>query len=281
MQSNTQSKKKSKTACLYAEFALTPRQHATGLMGRKYLKANHGMLFDFGKEKPLSFWMANTYIPLQIAFIDQRGKIGKIADMTPLSTRSISSDGKYRYALEVNEGWFNQNGIQVGAQVNIPEDDTLSEGEVLLPDDMDQSPESPITQLPDPTQQNQEPVRPDLVIRRSHRDILDEISNYPSGFKIKLEYIAKSGKAIPLKTIETPFEFSDTANGKTDGLVTAWDSQKGRFSSFIIDNIVSIRDYHDETIINTNQQIEDAFAKSPMSPRDQQEAIGIMSRPAV
>lgn len=279
MQSNKQFKKKQKTACLYAEFALNPRQHATGLMGRKYLKSNHGMLFDFGKEKPLSFWMANTYIPLQIAFIDQHGKIGKIADMTPLSTRSVSSDGKYRYALEVNEGWFNQNGIQVGAQVNIPEGDMPFESEALPQDDIDQHPEGPMTQEPDSIQQNQMPVSPDLVIRRSHRDILNEISSYPSGFKIKLEYISKSGKTIPLKTIETPFEFSDTANGKTDGLVTAWDSQKGRFSSFIIDNIISIRDYHDESIINTNQQIENAFAKLPISPRDQQEAIGIMSRP--
>ena len=49
---------------LYAEIAKTPESHLRGLMGRKYLPYNNSMLFDFGKEKLLSFWMANTYIPL-------------------------------------------------------------------------------------------------------------------------------------------------------------------------------------------------------------------------
>jgi uncharacterized membrane protein (UPF0127 family) len=272
---------KSRPHCIYAEFALTPRQHEAGLMGRKHLRKNHGMLFDFGKEKDLSFWMANTYVPLQIAFVDKKGKIGKIANMTPLSTRSIKSDGRYRYALEVNEGWFDKHNIQVGAQVSIPGTENQE-----LPDIQDETFSDP--ELDDPTmdteqeqaeQTEQQPPRPDVVIQRSHKDVLNEISNYPSGFKVKIEYITKDGHNIPMKTIETPFEFSDTSGGETDGLVTAWDSQKARFSSFIIDNVLTIRDYENENIISTNQQIAEAFGKLPMNERDEQSVIGIMSRP--
>lgn len=87
-----------------------------GLMYRKSedLGESQGMLFIFHESEPRSFWMKNTLIPLSIAFIDDSGKILEIADMKPhdeAHTRSINS---VRYALEVNQGWFQRNGIAVG-----------------------------------------------------------------------------------------------------------------------------------------------------------------------
>lgn len=248
--------KKYKPARLFAEFATKPHEHTTGLMGRKRLSSNAGMLFDFGKEKELSFWMANTYIPLQIAFITNSGKVGKISSMTPLSTRSVKSDGKYRYALEVNEGWFDKNKIQVGAQVQIPGMES--------PQDKQQSP--------------QQQISPDVVIQQANEDILKEISTYPSGFKVQIEYISKDGFDLPLKTIETPFEFGETAEGSINGLLTAWDSQKARFSSFIVENIIVIKDPATGNPITNLKQIENIFNKTPLPTRDEQAATGIMSR---
>jgi len=105
---------------LRVEIAKTPLDHMQGLMGRKHLPKNSGMLFDFGKPGPRSFWMANTYIPLQIAFLDENGRVGQINSMAPLSTRPIYSKNSYRYALEVNDGWFDRNGIKVDSVIQLP-----------------------------------------------------------------------------------------------------------------------------------------------------------------
>jgi len=105
---------------LRVEIANNHISQMQGLMGRKHLPKNSGMLFDFGKPGPRSFWMANTYIPLQIAFLDENGKVGQIERMTPLSTRPICSKSSYRYALEVNDGWFDKNGVYVNSTVQLP-----------------------------------------------------------------------------------------------------------------------------------------------------------------
>ncbi len=99
---------------LVAEVAETPRQRDRGLMGRTALGENHGMLFVFDQEQPLSFWMRNTLIPLSIAYIDDRGTIVDIQDMEPLDETSHPSAAPARYALEVNQGFFEEHGIRVG-----------------------------------------------------------------------------------------------------------------------------------------------------------------------
>jgi hypothetical protein len=68
----------------------------------------------------LSFWMKNTRIPLSIAFIDQQGRIVDIQDMEPFSLRTRVSARPAQYALEVNQGWFKKNGIDVGDSVHLP-----------------------------------------------------------------------------------------------------------------------------------------------------------------
>jgi len=102
-----------------AETAATDPARALGLMHRKQpLADNHGMLFIFDAPGFHAMWMQNTYIPLSVAFIDDRGVILNIADMTPLTTTAHGAAGFARYALEMNQGWFASRGIKAGAKVD-------------------------------------------------------------------------------------------------------------------------------------------------------------------
>ncbi|MFT4623392.1 MAG: uncharacterized membrane protein (UPF0127 family) [Myxococcota bacterium] len=100
---------------LQVEVAATPEDRAMGLMHRTSMPDDRGMLFVYKEEKPLSFWMKNTQLPLSIAFADRSGKIVKIKDMTPFSTAPVKSLYPAIYALEVNKGWFERNRIEAGA----------------------------------------------------------------------------------------------------------------------------------------------------------------------
>jgi uncharacterized membrane protein (UPF0127 family) len=102
---------------LKIELADTPSKRELGLMGRKKLAQNNGMLFKFPESNVLSFWMKNTYIPLDIAFIDEKGTITQIESMAPLSTRSIRSNKPCKYALEVNKNWFRENDVDIGFSI--------------------------------------------------------------------------------------------------------------------------------------------------------------------
>jgi uncharacterized membrane protein (UPF0127 family) len=101
-----------------AETAATEPSRSLGLMHRKQpLGDNRGMLFVFEASGFHSMWMQNTYIPLSVAFINDRGVILNIADMTPLTTTPHTAAGFARYALEMNQGWFASRGIKAGATV--------------------------------------------------------------------------------------------------------------------------------------------------------------------
>ena len=100
------------------EMAVTPEQQAKGLMFRRELPEGRGMLFDFGQEQPTSFWMKNTYIPLDMIFIRGDGRIAKIAENTvPLSEALISSGGPVRAVLEVIGSTAKKFGIAPGDRV--------------------------------------------------------------------------------------------------------------------------------------------------------------------
>lgn len=90
-----------------------------GLMFRKKMPWNYGMLFMFPKQMDLSFWGKNTYIPLDIAFIDKDYKIINIQKIKPLSESQVSSDKKCMYALQVNQGYFQENKIKIGEKIKI------------------------------------------------------------------------------------------------------------------------------------------------------------------
>jgi len=94
---------------------------AKGLMYRKELPEGRGMLFDFHREQDVSFWMQNTYIPLDMLFIRADGRILRIAENTePLSTRMIPSGGPVRAVLEVIGGTTRKFGIAPGDRVAHP-----------------------------------------------------------------------------------------------------------------------------------------------------------------
>jgi uncharacterized membrane protein (UPF0127 family) len=110
-----------KTLNFHAEIADDPRERALGLMYRRDMPEDHGMLFDFQAEQPVSFWMRNTYIPLDMLFIKADGTIDSIAERTtPLSDKSIPSRAPVRYVLEINGGLSDTLGIEPGDVVTGP-----------------------------------------------------------------------------------------------------------------------------------------------------------------
>lgn len=104
---------------LDVEIADTPETRQLGLMYRENIPENSGMIFVFEEEMMLSFWMKNTRIPLSIAFIKSNGEIIDIIDMKPFDERSIRSSQNAKFALEVNQGWFNRNGITKGIKIDL------------------------------------------------------------------------------------------------------------------------------------------------------------------
>jgi uncharacterized membrane protein (UPF0127 family) len=97
------------------EIAETSRQRAQGLQYRNTMAPDHGMLFNFRKPAPISMWMKNTYIPLDILFISQQGKVINIAHNTaPLSLKYINSVGPAKGVLELSAGTSNRLKIKVG-----------------------------------------------------------------------------------------------------------------------------------------------------------------------
>jgi uncharacterized protein len=93
-----------------------------GLMERTELAEDAGMLFVFEEEQQLSFWMKNTLIPLSIAYISSEGEIIDIQDMEPLDETPHPSARPAQYALEVNQGFFEERGVRVGDRVELPEE---------------------------------------------------------------------------------------------------------------------------------------------------------------
>lgn len=113
---------------LDVEVAETTAQRQRGLMGREQLPDTRGMLFRFESEQPAgnAFWMYRTLIPLDIAYIDDEGRIVAINTMqpceseTPRECPTYPAGTAYYSALEVNAGYFAEHGIQVGDCVSVP-----------------------------------------------------------------------------------------------------------------------------------------------------------------
>ena len=103
-----------------AQLALTPEQRQTGLMFRKEMPQQEGMLFVFEQASQQCFWMRNTFLPLTAAFIADDGTIVNLADMKPQTTDSHCSAQPVRYVLEMNQGWFAKKGIKAGTRLSGP-----------------------------------------------------------------------------------------------------------------------------------------------------------------
>jgi len=100
-----------------AEVADSMGTRMEGLMYRKSMPQNSGMVFVFAENAAHCMWMKNTLIPLSVAFLDESGAIINIADMQPHSEQSHCATRPARYALEMNKGWFAQRGIKPGAKL--------------------------------------------------------------------------------------------------------------------------------------------------------------------
>ncbi|MEY4731030.1 MAG: hypothetical protein RL020_2188 [Pseudomonadota bacterium] len=100
-----------------AEVARTQEERSKGLMNRRHMGKNDGMLFVFEQPQTVSMWMKNTLLPLSVAFIDDQGRIINIAEMLPETLTTHSSLSPAKYALEMNAGWFEKNKILAGKSV--------------------------------------------------------------------------------------------------------------------------------------------------------------------
>jgi uncharacterized membrane protein (UPF0127 family) len=100
-----------------AEVAADFSTRGRGLMHRKSLAPNAGMLFIFDGPAIHCMWMKNTYIPLSVAFLDEKGEIINIADMQPHSEQSHCAARPALYALEMDRGWFAARGIKPGSRL--------------------------------------------------------------------------------------------------------------------------------------------------------------------
>ena len=102
---------------LRVEVAYTESTRSKGLMSRQSMDNNDGMLFIFPEAGRHSMWMMNTDIPLSVAFLDGKGVILNIEDMTPRTATAHGSAGAAKYAIETNLGWFSTRNIKAGERV--------------------------------------------------------------------------------------------------------------------------------------------------------------------
>jgi uncharacterized membrane protein (UPF0127 family) len=102
---------------LTAEVASDDPQRSMGLMHRRMLPENRGMLFVFAETALHGMWMKNTYLPLSVAFLDRDGVIINIVDMQPHVEKTHSATRPAKYALEMNQGWFKKRGVKAGDKV--------------------------------------------------------------------------------------------------------------------------------------------------------------------
>jgi hypothetical protein len=100
---------------IMAEIAATQRELATGMMHRKEMGENEGMLFIMPFPQRASFYMRNTHVPLSVAYIDTEGTILEIHDLQPLNEEPVPSKSeRIHFVLETKQGWFDRNQISIG-----------------------------------------------------------------------------------------------------------------------------------------------------------------------
>ena len=104
-----------------AEQALTDRQIKTGMMFRKTMGKNEGMIFVFERPKRQGFWMKNCLVPMSAAYIDPQGRINEIVKLEPHNSNSVMSRSfQIQYVLEAPRGWFKKNGLGPGVTIMTP-----------------------------------------------------------------------------------------------------------------------------------------------------------------
>ncbi len=110
-------------ARLSLEVAETPEERSRGLMYRESLEDRRGMVFVYGEEERRSFWMKNTYIPLDMVFVGEDGRVNAVRHASPQPNASVSELRRYtgdaKYVIETNRGFANETGVGEGTRVEI------------------------------------------------------------------------------------------------------------------------------------------------------------------
>jgi uncharacterized membrane protein (UPF0127 family) len=105
---------------LRAQIAISDAEQRKGLMYRDALPQDSGMLFPYTRPRQLSFWMANTRIPLDIGFFDATGLLVEVHRLVPFDTTPVQSRGRdLQFALEMDSGWFARNGLYPGQRLDM------------------------------------------------------------------------------------------------------------------------------------------------------------------
>jgi uncharacterized membrane protein (UPF0127 family) len=102
------------------EVARSPAEQEKGLMKRDSMPDDHGMIFVFTRDEVRKFWMKNTRFPLDIVFLDGKGKVVSIHQMQAYDINETSSDVPARYAVELNKGMASDSGVKIGDMIDIP-----------------------------------------------------------------------------------------------------------------------------------------------------------------
>lgn len=281
---------------LYVEVAKDDESRALGLMYRKRLASNRGMLFCFPGDSRYSFWMKDTYIPLDIGFIDSSGKLLEVRSMIPMSTRSVRSSKKCRYALEVNRGWFENNGIKPGMQI------IRSNMKTAQTDSGDQQPqnESPVAVFWsfEKSVEVAEKLGYDIIIRyrpgkesqkRRKRELERQVEENPfgigfsgpgeqGGYVDDYHLVIGLGKTENLPGSIRPYEISEGRNGKK---ITALVKRTGRPQSFTLDNILdynfltpegvkSPEEFNIEDLVNAMENVYEPLIREPQRATEQE-----------
>lgn len=100
-----------------AEVAAGQDERMQGLMNRRVMAPQQGMLFVFPEQRAHCMWMRNTFLPLSVAFLDEQGRVINVEDMEPQTEDNHCAARPARFALEMNKGWFRQKGIAPGTTI--------------------------------------------------------------------------------------------------------------------------------------------------------------------
>lgn len=102
------------------QLAVRPAEMQRGLMGRRDLGRDDGMIFVYDATQQMNFWMRNTPTPLDIGFFDAKGVLQEIYPLHPFDERTVMSrSADLKFALETNQGWFAANGVKPGAKLDL------------------------------------------------------------------------------------------------------------------------------------------------------------------
>jgi len=103
------------------QLAVFPLEMQHGLMGRRDLGPDQGMIFIYQKPERMNFYMRNTPTPLDIGYFTSDGRLHEVYPMYPFDERTVSSRSEaIQFSLEMNQGWFQANGVKPGAQIDLP-----------------------------------------------------------------------------------------------------------------------------------------------------------------